>query len=192
METTRIFIAIKINNTDQIRTIFRQVQVDLKDEWIKWVDFKGLHITLGFIGATDVRKIELIKNRLRICAAKFPPFRIQLSSLGAFPSINRARVLWLGVNTDDLMYQLREEILKHLQNIVEFPDTRFSPHLTIGRIKYGVKNPDKVKCILESHESWRDDELLISNFVLMESKLTQQGPVYEVMDHFDLSGSTPH
>lgn len=192
METKRIFIAIKINNTDQIRAIFRQVQLDLKDEWIKWVDFKGLHITLGFIGATDVRKIELIRKRLRACAIKFSPFRIQLSSLGAFPSINRARVLWIGVNTDDLMYQLRDEILKHLQNIVEFPDTRFSPHLTIGRIKYGVKNPDKVKSILESHESWRDEKILISDFVLMESKLTQQGPVYEVMDCFELSGTTSH
>ncbi|MCY1635891.1 RNA 2',3'-cyclic phosphodiesterase [Marinifilum sp. D737] len=192
METKRIFIAIKINNTDQIRAIFRQVQVDLKDEWIKWVDFKGLHITFGFIGATDIRKIELIKNRLRTCAAKFLPFRIQLNSLGAFPSINRARVLWIGVNTDDMMYQLRDEILKHLQNIVEFPDTRFSPHLTIGRIKYGVKNPDKVKSILESHESWRDEEILISEFVLMESKLTQQGPVYEVMDRFELRGTSSH
>ncbi|WP_321295761.1 RNA 2',3'-cyclic phosphodiesterase [Marinifilum fragile] len=192
METKRIFIAIKINNTDQICAIFRQVQLDLKDEWIKWVNLKGLHITLGFIGATDVRKIGLIVNRLKSSASKFSPFRLQLKSVGAFPSLSKARVLWIGVDSDDLIYELRKDILKQLEYIVEISDTRFSPHLTIGRIKHGVKNPDEVKRVLKSHESWEGEELLISNFVLMESKLTKHGPIYEVMDHFELSGSASH
>lgn len=186
METKRIFIAIKINNTDQIREIFRQVQVDLKDEWIKWVNLKGLHITLGFIGATDVRKIGLIVNRLRGSASKFLPFRLQLKSLGAFPSLSKARVLWIGVDSDDLIYDLRKDIVKQLEYIVEISDTRFSPHLTIGRIKHGVKNADLVKEKLELHTNWCDEEILVSDFVLMESKTTKQGPIYEVMETFNL------
>lgn len=186
METKRIFIAIKINNTDQIRAIFRQVQLDLKDEWIKWVDQKGLHITLGFIGTTDVRKIGLIVNRLRSCAGKFSPFSLQLKSLGAFPSLNRARVLWIGVNSDNVIYELRSEIVKQLEYIVEISDTKFSPHLTIGRIKHGVKKPGMVKAALETYASWCDNELLIDDFVLMESKLSRQGPIYEVLDRFEL------
>lgn len=188
MDTKRIFIAIKIINTDQIRKIFRQVQLDLKDEYIKWVDLKGLHITLAFIGATDVRKIGLIKNRLTQCATKFPPFQIQIKSVGAFPSIQRARVLWLGVETENTIFDLRNKILKQLEYIVEISDTRFSPHVTIGRIKHGVKNPDMVKEKLLDHCNWSDDKIQISEFVLMESKTTPTGPVYDVMESFILNG----
>ncbi|MDQ2179514.1 RNA 2',3'-cyclic phosphodiesterase [Marinifilum sp. D714] len=186
METKRIFIAIKINNTDQISAIFRQVQLDLKDEWIKWVNLKGLHITLGFIGETDVRKIGLIVNRLKSSASKFSPFHLQLKSVGAFPSLSKARVLWIGVDSDDVIYELRKDILKQLEYIVEIPDARFSPHLTIGRIKHGVKKPELVQEKLELHANWCDEELLVSDFVLMESKLTKQGPIYEVMETFNL------
>ena len=186
METKRIFIAIKINNTDQIRVIFRQVQLDLKDEWIKWVNLKGLHITLGFIGTIDVRKIGLIVDRLRSSARKFSPFRLQLKSLGAFPSLSKARVLWIGVNSDNLIYELRKDIVNQLGYIVEISDTNFSPHLTIGRIKHGVKKPELVKEKLELHANWCDDELLVKSFVLMESKLTKHGPIYEVMETFKL------
>ena len=189
VDTKRIFIAIKINNTDQIRKIFRQVQLDLKDEWIKWVNLNGLHITLAFIGATDIRKIGLIKNRLNQCAEKFSPIELQIKSLGAFPSMQRPRVLWLGVEAEDIIFELRDEILKQLEYIVEISDTRFSPHVTIGRIKHGVKNPDMVNEKLSSHKDWSDEKIQIKEFVLMESKTTSTGTVYEIMESFDINRS---
>ncbi|WP_171597117.1 RNA 2',3'-cyclic phosphodiesterase [Marinifilum caeruleilacunae] len=186
METKRIFIAIKIHHKNQIRKILPQVQLDLKDEWIKWVDLNGLHITLGFIGATDVRKLELIKMRLRQCGNLIPPFQIRLKALGAFPSINKARVLWFGVDGDNSIYDLRNELVNQLEHIVDFSDTKFSPHVTFGRIKHGVKNPEMVKQKLESYNEWYDETFWVKEFVLMESKLSQDGSVYEVLDRFAL------
>jgi len=186
METKRIFIAIKITNTNQICKIFRQVQFDLKDEWLKWVDIKGLHITLSFLGTTDIRKIPLIKNRLRELVKNVPQFRIQLKSLGVFPNNVRPRVLWLGVNCDEIIYHLHNEIAKQLNYIVETDDIRFLPHVTLGRIKRGVKNPELVNSIINSHSNWEDESFMVEEIVLMESILIQSGPVYQVLDKFEL------
>ena len=186
MKTKRIFIAIKITNTDEISKVFRQVGLELKEEKIKWVDKNGLHVTLLFLGTKNLVEIETIKNKLNGIANEFTAFRLRLRSLGAFPSINQPRILWAGINSASTLFELQKAILYHLINHMPAEDYKYSPHLTIGRIKGGVKNPDRVKeCILKWNE-WEDCELLITEFVLMESVLTQKGPVYDVLETFRL------
>ncbi|RUT78459.1 RNA 2',3'-cyclic phosphodiesterase [Ancylomarina longa] len=189
MTSKRLFVAIKIANTNQIRAIFRQVQLELDSEQIKWVDLNGIHITLGFMGSTDTRKIPMIKNRLKVIAANSAPFSIQLKSMGAFPSLQRPRILWLGVNTSNTIFDLQKEILKQMEYIAPIKATHFFPHLTFGRIKHGVQNPKLVEKVLKKYESWQEKEVLIGHFVLMESVLTKSGPIYKVIEQFKLGNS---
>lgn len=184
MNTKRIFIAIKIANTDQILKVFRQVQLELKGEWIKWVDLDGLHITLVFLGATDIRKLELIKQKIKKSVLKFSSLDIQIKSIGTFPSIEKAKVLWLGVKADNSLFELREEIVKQLERLVGIGDKRFLPHVTIGRIKHGVKNPIEVKQVLCSYSYWKDNTIRIKEIVLMESVLSSDGLKYVVLEKF--------
>lgn len=185
MTIQRIFIAIKIANTDQISEIFRQVKFDLKDECIKWVG-KGLHITLNFLRDIDIMKITAIKNALISAAEYSSPFIIQLKSLGAFPVAKSPRVLWIGISESFKINELRNQILEQFKGIISEEGSRFLPHITIGRIKYGVKNPIKVIDILDRYENFKFDKFYIQEFVLMESKLTKYGPVYKVIGKFDL------
>lgn len=187
METKRIFVAIKIRNTEQIHKIFRKLQVDLRDEYVKWVDVNGIHVTLAFIGNVDTCRIELITNCLENCAAKFSGFDLQIKSLGVFPNINKARVLWFGVDTSEQIFEIRNEIVKQLDNIVEIADKRFHPHLTIGRIKKVIKNPEYFNEIIQNYSNWEDEKLHVSEFSLMESKLSSKGPNYVVLKNFRLS-----
>lgn len=187
MKTKRIFIAIKIANTDEISKVFRQVGLELKGERIKWVDKNGLHVTLLFLGTKNLDEIATIKNKLNAIVSKYTAFRMNLRSLGAFPSMHYPRILWMGINADSNLFDLQKVILNdfHKNNIAE--DYKYTPHLTIGRIKGGVKNPVKVKEWLMKWNEWKDCELLITEFALMESDLTQQGPVYTVLENFHLN-----
>ena len=117
METKRIFVAIKIKNTHHISNLFRQVQQELRQEQIKWVDPKGLHLTLAFLGHTDVRKMELIQLRLQRIAEKYSAYRIQLKGMGAFPNRHRARVLWIGLKADQGLFRMQSDIVKNLDLI---------------------------------------------------------------------------
>jgi 2'-5' RNA ligase len=189
MKTKRIFVAIKIDNTDRINELFRKVEFDLFEESIKWVDKNGLHITLLFLGATDVLEIVKIKSKLNKIGNQFAPFRLNLKSMGAFPSMDHPRILWMGINSDSSLFDLQKIILNDLLKKGTIEHSKYTPHLTIGRIKGGVKNPEKVKECLLKLKDWQDSELLITEFVLMESVLTQQGPNYKVLEIFSLNRS---
>ncbi|MDQ1771390.1 RNA 2',3'-cyclic phosphodiesterase [Labilibaculum sp. A4] len=186
MKTKRIFVAIKIDNTHQINELFRQVGVDLDEERIKWVDKNGLHITLLFLGETGMEEMAAIMDKLKMIGADFDVFRLNLKSLGAFPSIEHPRILWAGINSTSSLYELQMKILIQLKNEKVTDDYKYTPHLTIGRIKGGVENPERIKECLLKWKDWQDSELLITEFVLMESLLTQQGPVYKVLEIFSL------
>lgn len=186
MKTKRLFIAIKIANTDQINELFRKVEFDLDEERIKWVDKNGLHITLLFLGTTDVAEIVKIKTKLNNIGNQFATFRMNLNSLGAFSSMDYPRIIWIGINSDSSLFDLQKVILNDLHENNIAGDYKFTPHLTIGRIKGGVKNPVMVKEFLQKWKDWQDRELLITEFVLMESVLTELGPVYNVLETFSL------
>lgn len=186
METKRIFIAIKIANTEQIQMLFNELQIDLKDEHIKWVNQEGLHLTLSFLGETDVRKITMIKNRMMKISAGFEVFPIQLQGLGAFPNEKYPKIIWAGVKVGDVLFNLQKEILEQLEFIAPVSDKRFSPHVTLGRIKHGIKHPKYVSDILKSKNNWQDETFLVEEFVLMESKLSAHGARYKVADRFEL------
>lgn len=186
MKTKRLFIALKITNTDQINELFNQVGFDLDKERIKWVDKNGLHITLLFLGETDVDEIALITDKLKTIGADFVAFRLNLKSLGAFPSIDCPRILWTGINSTSSLFELQKKILICLQKNKVSEGSKYTPHLTISRIKGGVKNPERVKECLLKWNKWEDCELLITEFVLMESVLIQKGSVYNVLENFSL------
>jgi len=186
MKTKRLFIAIKIANTDQINELFRKVGFDLKEERIKWVDKNGLHITLLFLGETDVDEIAFVIDKLKTIGMDFEAFRLNLKSLGAFPSMDHPRILWMGISSDPSLFDLQKIILNDLHESFISKDYKYKPHMTIGRIKGGVKNPEMVKECLLKWNKWEDRELLITEFVLLESVLSQKGSVYNVLDRFIL------
>ncbi|PKQ60375.1 2'-5' RNA ligase [Labilibaculum filiforme] len=186
MKTKRIFVAIKIDNTNEINKVFREVGFDLIKERIKWVDKKGLHLTLLFIGETDVEEIEAITDKLRIIVSEFRAFHLNLKSLGAFPSLEQATILWIGIQAEAGLFELQKEIHAQLLKNKPADDYNYTPHVTIGRSKGGVKYFVKGKKSLLNLKDWEDRDLLIEKLVLMESTRTKQGAIYRVLEYLPL------
>lgn len=142
-----------------------------------WVRDGNYHVTVRFLGEIEPMLTLDLDRIAQGVLRRFDPFQIELNRVGAFPSAERARVLWIGGETPapfaDLVRSLEEEL-----RAIGFEPERKPPraHVTIARIK---GRPDRE--LVEHVEKARLATTLIvpvDRVVLMESQLTPKGAVY--------------
>jgi RNA 2',3'-cyclic 3'-phosphodiesterase len=198
-EKIRAFVALKppSNWVEQIAALQTELQAKLGSEQFRWIGPEQIHVTVRFLGSISPQSIEGAVRILEVICAKLSPFTLVAGSLGCFPSVRRARVLWLGMQRVESekdgvaeaasLYRLIAEGTAH---IGEEPEDRpFQPHLTIARIKELSREK---ACALERivstsqsgkwNLSWRVDRVL-----LMRSHLSSKGARYETL-HTTLFG----
>ncbi|MGH2386692.1 MAG: RNA 2',3'-cyclic phosphodiesterase, partial [Chloroflexota bacterium] len=110
---------------------------------VRWVRAEALHLTLVFLGEQPADQVEPIARAMDTAARERQPFVLIVGGNGCFPSAERARVLWTGLAGDiDALIALQRAVLAALvdAHLVE-ADYRFSPHLTIGRLRDGTPPP---------------------------------------------------
>ncbi len=78
---------------------------------IRWVRPEGIHLTLKFFGYVYESDIANISNVVKNSVANMKALMLNVRNLGAFPSVTRPRVLWLGIDGDtDALINLQMEI----------------------------------------------------------------------------------
>ncbi len=143
---------------------------------VRWVRLDGLHVTLRFLGPTPDEKVEAIGNAVRAAAAATSAFDVRLAGAGAFPSPERPRALWLGVDEGaaafgELAARLDAELVA-----LGWPheDRPFRPHLTLARsdgVRAGPRLARRLMAAADGFSApWR-----ASTVVLFESQ-TGGGP----------------
>lgn len=65
---------------------------------LRWIAREQWHITLGFFSSVPDHRVEDLTDRLSTSAERHRSFDLALAGAGAFPSVARASVLWLGVD----------------------------------------------------------------------------------------------
>src|SRR5688572_25926367 len=96
MSKTRTFIATEA--LDEVHAAALTVIDRLRSatENVKWVETDNLHWTLQLLGdLTDLEIAEVCMRTVRT-AAKHEAFTLEARGVGAFPSNQRPRTLWLG------------------------------------------------------------------------------------------------
>ena len=96
----RLFIAVPIpaDALEACRGLIDGVRAQLSPPGVRWVRLDGLHVTLRFLGPTPDEKVEAIGSAVRAVAAASSAFDVRLAGAGAFPTPERPRALWLGVD----------------------------------------------------------------------------------------------
>lgn len=98
----------------------------------RWTRIESLHLTLKFIGEVPASLEDPIAAALR--EIRQPAFPLEISGLGTFPSPQRARVFWAGIQPSAALEQLAHSIEQRLLPLGIAAEQRpFSPHLTLAR-----------------------------------------------------------
>ncbi|MFY9303217.1 RNA 2',3'-cyclic phosphodiesterase [Candidatus Sordicultor fermentans] len=150
----------------------------------KWVKREQLHLTLHFFHAFPLGEVEEMNKILEEVSNKFTAFPVTLERWGAFPSLHRARVVWIGVDREGegKIKSIREEVEKGIAaKGWEREDREFSPHITLARFRSPFALPSLgVENINFSTE--------IKKLVFYQSTLTPRGSVYQQLGVFSLEG----
>ena len=132
----RTFIAIDLPASLKGKIISLQNELRPSIAGARWLNPRGIHFTLKFLGNTAENLIPSISAALeKICSAA-EPFTIAIKGLGAFPTGKNPRVLWIGIRDNPQLPSLQGEIEEAISTLGFAPENRrFSPHITIARFK---------------------------------------------------------
>lgn len=188
METTRCFIAISID--PKIQQSFKQIQDDLKKTGaeISWVRPNNIHLTIKFLGEVSLPQIETVKKVTAEVVKTKAAFDSMVGGLGAFPSLNNPRILWVGFkNGGEEIKNLAAALETGLHN-EGFPMEKreFYPHITLGRLRSSHNQFALVKAF-KNYPAPLELPQRVGKIILFKSTLHSSGPIYEELQEFPLT-----
>jgi 2'-5' RNA ligase len=179
----RLFIALKI--PDEIKDKILDVCYELSEspELFKWEKPEKIHLTLKFIGEVEEELVSSIAKEITFIE-EYSSFNFNVTKFGFFYRNGLPVILWSGLQTDESIQKLVEELNRRL-SIFSIPVERrkFKPHLTMLRIK---KNPGKEfisKFKEHSFDNWNFNS---SEITLIKSELFPTGARYTDIKKYNL------
>lgn len=183
----RCFIALEL--PPDIQSILGGIIGQLKTSGadVKWVAPSNIHLTLKFLGEipeSDALQVGLNMNSLK---GKIKAIASGIGELGAFPSLDRPKVIWVGLSQGAEEIKAVYHEVESLTSEIPSQDggREFNPHLTLGRVR-STKNiqqlKDKLKEIVIA-----DRQFDFTRLVLMKSTLTREGAIYSELIGVELT-----
>lgn len=168
---TRLFVAIDL--PDDVKAALAGLPPELPAA--RWVHPEELHLTLRFIGEVDEQSCSAIKTALSV--VEFAAFPLTLCGVGHFPPGRHPRVLWVGMNPCEGLLQLQQKIeLALIEAGITDDERRFSPHITIARLKETA--PAAVDKFEMLHGALACPTFEVREFILYSSVLARKGAIH--------------
>lgn len=179
-KTIRLFAAIE--PPPEVLTELERLQFRLRKlihGSVRWVRPEGIHLTVKFFGDVPESRLEEIKNRLKQCADQSLPMNFRAADLGAFPNLDRPRVIWIGIGGDvGPLAKLQKQVDDAFLPLGFAKEERpFRPHLTLARVKV----PRMLVGLVEAMEKggpYEAGSFTARELGLIKSDLTPQGAIY--------------
>ena len=182
--TFRAFIAAEVPFSTELERY--SMAVKASGAPVKMVDLRNIHITLKFLGDTDEGLVPDIERVMKSAVAGVPPFRMRLKGAGAFPNLGRISVVWAGIEGAENLGAIARKIDEGLKPLGFEPEKRrFSPHVTIARVRDG-RNTRELAQVIRDWEAGEFGEVTVNSIILKKSVLTPRGPVYSDVAVVDL------
>jgi 2'-5' RNA ligase len=177
----RCFVAVECGG-DELAARFTEVRrvLEATRADIKFVETENIHLTLKFLGEIEQSLVEQVSQVVE--GTSFQPFTARIERVGVFPNLRRPRVVWAGITEGaSRLEEIWSEIDGKLSKLgFERERRRFSPHITIGRVRSG-RNRDKLVHEISSLSDYVFGELHVDRVALKKSVLTPRGPIYSTL-----------
>lgn len=154
---------------------------------VKWVQPGNLHITLKFLGDIPQDTVGSVVQAVQLSVSNLKPFFVGFSGIGAFPSMKKPSVFWIGVTKGLEELSVLASSIDAQLSIEGFAREKrnFTPHLTIGRVK-SPEDTDELNTALSRMQQVYFGEMKVDTITVMESKLYRSGPVYNRLEKVSL------
>ena len=157
---------------------------------LRWTMPFQWHLTLAFMAQVPDRSLDDLVERLTRAGRRRTPFTLRVAGGGAFPGPARAKVLYAGVEADEVAV----EELRRLSTGARAAAGKagasaeggpFRPHLTLARSGRPVEATRWLRVL----DTYRSREFEVDSFVLVESHLGEgprKRPRHETVGRFAL------
>lgn len=181
----RLFLALPIPGLAgaELERVLEQLR---RAGWpVRWVAAEGLHLTLKFFGETAPERVGEVVAMLDGAVARTPAIACAPRELGAFPTLERARVLWAGYEAEPALELLVHRVEQGAEALGFAVEGRpFRPHVTLGRVREGQRLPATAAEVLEAMPL--REGFVAERAVLYQSFTGAGGSRYVALETFSL------
>jgi 2'-5' RNA ligase len=178
MEKYRTFIGLPVRVDHRFLGARNELIDALDGERISWVDPDLYHLTVRFIGDTEVAAVGPIGKSLLEHVEVPGNNEVHLHRLGSFGPRKRPRVVWVGFEETGIFEMLRKAVDKALEAHGIPPEPQpFRAHLTLGRIR-DLNDLQRFHQTIEHMEGRFSQKVFLDRLVFYRSELGNRGPVY--------------
>ncbi len=182
----RCFVAIDVSEKVRFSICGAIEQMRGLSKGVRWVPPDHIHLTLKFLGETGDALLLKIQERLSLLCGRHAPFALTVRGSGGFPNLRRPNVLWVGIDESGPLSLLNRDIEQAMAELgFEREEKRFSPHLTVGR----VKRADGLEAVIREWITFKDavfGTISVGESLLMKSTLKPGGAEYSIIAGFKL------
>ena len=178
----RLFIAINFTVKDRRRMYSAGRKLREAELPVRWVDTDQLHMTLKFLGEVRPERAGDVKAAVARVAEKTEPFTMVVQGGGAFPTMRRPKVIWLGADASPELRCLKHDLEWELAPQGFEREVRaFHPHITLGRATKDARAGDfrGFEALVDALDIER--EITVRKVDVMESYLSAKGARYETI-----------
>ncbi len=178
----RLFIGVPVAEEikAKINPLIEELSASGAD--VKLVPLGNLHLTLKFLGEVEEEKISEIIQKLSVLSQQ--SFSISFQAVGVFPSLERINVIWIGIQSPELLSLIKD--INAALDYIRKEEREEKPHLTLARMK-SAKNKETIQKLVQKYGHASFGAMLIDKFFLYESELKPEGPEYNILKEFQLS-----
>ncbi len=143
----RTFVAIPVPRTwgEYLIAVGRSLATVVSG--VSWAKPENLHLTLRFLGDLGAEDAVRLGEVVARGAEGGTSVLAELGGLGAFPHLDRPRVLWVGIARGEPELQGLAHRVNAAVDAAGFPpdDKPFRAHLTLGRVREGARGFDALR-----------------------------------------------
>ena len=183
MASLRCFIALP--TSPEVKDAISAVQKMLiaTEADVRWESNDKFHITLKFLGNSEQSVVNSFSSKLELLPQNVSYIRVLYNSIGAFPDVQRPKVIWVGIEENAEVKKLQNEIESLCAEFgYKREEREFHPHITLGRVK-GNKNLHLLTDMLKSL-TLEPIQARCSEILLIRSDLKPSGSVYTTLKSF--------